>query len=76
MDSSIGVIIGVIVLFVSIGFVVLMMVSEWSSSGGTVKATEPIVKKTKAARPVRLAASKKKISVPKKSPKKAKTKKK
>lgn len=38
VGASIGVIIGVIVLLVSIGFVVLMMVSEWGGSGEVLEA--------------------------------------
>lgn len=60
-----GVIIGVIVLLVSIGFVVLMAVSEWSDgkNAATAPSPEPLpaASKKKAAR-----APKKKARVKKK----------
>ncbi len=83
MGASIGVIIGVVVLLISIGFVVLMMVSEWSAPAETVAAEAdviPLESEQEASRPVgrprkarvaaRAPSKKKKTSTKKKAAKK------
>ena len=73
MGISMGVIIGVVVLLLSIGFVVLMMVSEWSQP----PAGKPLAENPAAAVPqsARRTAAKKAAKKPaKKAAKKAKKK--
>lgn len=73
MGISMGVIIGVVVLLLSIGFVVLMMVSEWSQP----PSGKPLAENPAAPAPARRSAPKKKAAkraAPKKSAKKAKKK--
>lgn len=73
MNISMGVIIGVVVLLLSIGFVVLMMVSEWSQAPtGKPLAENPALPAPKAAR--RPAAKKAAKKPAKKAAKKAKKK--
>jgi hypothetical protein len=72
-EKTVGVFIGVVVLLVCIGFVVLMMVSEWSEpSGSTPLAENP------AAAPVqdRVKGKARKPAAKKKAPAKAKKSKK
>lgn len=57
MGISVGVVIGVIVLLVSIGFVVVMMVSEWSQpSVGQPLAENPAAEPEAAPARARAAA--------------------
>jgi hypothetical protein len=66
-EKTVGVFIGVVVLLVCIGFVVLMMVTEWSSAPATVPLAEKSAAapaKRSARKPAKPAAKKK--SAPKK----------
>jgi len=65
----VGVFIGVVVLLVCVGFVVLMMVSEWSEA----PAAQPLAENPAAA-PVKKAPAKKAAAKKKPAAKKAKKK--
>ncbi|HXB96526.1 MAG TPA: hypothetical protein VNZ54_00645 [bacterium] len=70
-----GVFIGVVVLLVCIGFVVLMMVTEWSSAPAAQPLAEqsaPAPAKRAAGKPVKTAAKKKAAPKKKSAPKKKK----
>ena len=61
-EKTVGVFIGVVVLLVCIGFVVLMMVSEWSESSVSTPLAEnpaPAAKKSAKKAPAKKAAAKK-----------------
>jgi hypothetical protein len=67
VGSNLGVIIGVIVLLVSIGFVVLMMVGEWSESGKAMEAeVSSDVSPVRSAAPASKRAKKAAPKAPKK----------
>jgi hypothetical protein len=67
-EKNVGVFIGVVVLLVCVGFVVLMMVSEWSEAPASQPLAEnpaPAPSKSKKA-PAKKAAAKKKPAAKKK----------
>ena len=72
VGSNIGVVIGVIVLLVSIGFVALMMISEWSRP----EAQAPKSASVPAPRPLRASAALKPAAPKKKAAAKVPAKKK
>ncbi|MES2201860.1 MAG: hypothetical protein V4498_06390 [candidate division FCPU426 bacterium] len=70
--GSIGIIIGLVVLLMCIGFVVLMAISEWSytKTPASTPAVEPLIAEAvKATKPKAKSSPKKKAAAPKKKKK-------
>jgi hypothetical protein len=73
-EKTVGVFIGVVVLLVCIGFVVLMMVSEWSEGPEAAPLAENAAAPAKAARKGAKKPAKRAAAKPKSKPKPKKKK--